>query len=113
MECVFSGLVLIGMLVWFIRALSDRKVGRGRHWMPSDAEAFYGRLPDDRGYLDRIITLDMAEHGIFLPEGERVFDESDDYHTYEDYDYEDYDYEDYDDRREDYGSERDDHWGPV
>ena len=119
--CILGFMALIGGIVWLIQRQSDQDLERQtQQALKNGNMQEFSRLSGIRlareqkkrqaqrenaanqRYLDAIMVLDAAEHGVFVPDPEQVFDhldgdpEDDREDSYEDYPAEEYDYpEDY------------------
>ena len=121
--CILGFMALIGGIVWLIQRQSDQDLERQtQQALKNGNMQEFSRLSGIRlareqkkrqaqrenaanqRYLDAIMVLDAAEHGVFVPDPEQVFDHLDDdpeddrEDSYEDYPVEEDDYpEDYND----------------
>jgi hypothetical protein len=109
--CFWGIFLLIAGVAWIIESSSSKKTGG----LNNSRYRAQNRVDPNKKYIDAIFVMDAAEHGVFVPGAERVFDELDqdeegeqehsnndwvDYGDDEDYGYDDYEIEKYDDERQ-------------
>jgi hypothetical protein len=124
-------------LIWLFQFISDGKVNQDieKAWKAKDYQAYY-RLSAEKSrrevsrrqaeahehegtlWMDRILVLDAAEHGVFAPGAEQVFEDpgefSSGYHASDemDVDFDDYDGDDYQDEYQQYERYDEEQWYP-